>query len=354
MKRLVICSDGTWNTPSQMDRGDRTPSNIVKIARTVLPQDAAGVPQVVFYDPGVGNGNWLERLTGGAFGKGLSQNVQDNYHFLLHNFVPGDEIYCFGFSRGAYTARSTAGLIRKCGLLRKEHAWRVPEAYDLYRNSAEGPDSDASIRFRTEFSVETRIWFIGVFDTVGALGIPISFLRRFTKHRYEFHDVELSRSVRYAYHAVAIDERRSQFAPTLWNTKPEEDQVVEQVWFPGVHSNIGGGYQDSGLSDIALLWMIEKAKAAGLAFDDAHLARLAAPNPRGELRDSRTGFFKWLRQVWRPIGEQERGQESVHESAFVRRAADLEYHPPNLEQFAMRTNPNRPSPIATESVTVDP
>ena len=331
MKRLVVCSDGTWNRPDQVDRGQRSPSNVVKIARAVAPVDAEGNAQVVFYDRGVGTGNFLDRLTGGAFGAGLSANLRDTYRFLVHNFVPGDEIYLFGFSRGAFTARSTGGLIRNCGLLRKSQAHRIGEAYDMYRSPTMAPSSNQAVTFRARYSHETPIRFVGVWDTVGALGVPISLLRWFTRRRYQFHDMELSRFVEHAYHGLAIDERRKSFHPSLWQTKPSADQKVEQAWFAGVHTNVGGGYRDSGLSDIALLWMVEKAKGAGLFFDEDYLQALSRPNAGGELRDSRRGLFKLLGSLLRPIGQQAQGQESVHKSALERHRLDPSYRPVNLE-----------------------
>ena len=333
MKRLVVCSDGTWNRPDQVDRGQRSPSNVVKMARAVAPADAEGNTQVVFYDRGVGTGNLLDRLTGGWFGAGLSANLQDNYRFLVHNFVPGDEIYLFGFSRGAFTARSTGGLIRNCGLLRRDQADRIPDAWAMYHSPTLAPNSKEAEAFRAQYSHETPIRLLGVWDTVGGLGIPISLLRWFTRRRYQFHDVELSRFVEHAYQAVAIDERRKSFRPSLWQAKPSSDQKVEQTWFSGVHANVGGGYRDSGLSDITLLWMVERAKGAGLAFDEDILQAMARPDPEGELRESRRGLFKLLGSFLRPIGQQVQGRESVHESALERHRLDPSYRPVNLQQY---------------------
>ncbi|HWH09146.1 MAG TPA: DUF2235 domain-containing protein, partial [Candidatus Thermoplasmatota archaeon] len=247
MKRLVVCCDGTWNTADAVVDGKPCPTNVVKMARAVLPRDANGVPQVVFYDEGIGTGGLLDRVVGGATGRGLMRNVGDAYRFLVWNFEPGDEVYLFGFSRGAYTARSLAGLVRKCGILRKGQGCRFEEAYDFYRGDVH-PRDPAAAEFRRRNSVETRIRFLGVWDTVGALGVP-GRLRGLTMRRHRFHDVKLSSTVDHAYHAVAIDERRKAFAPALWETDPANaGQVVEQAWFPGAHSDVGGGYPEAGLS----------------------------------------------------------------------------------------------------------
>ncbi len=125
-KRIIVCADGTWNWI-----GQRFPTNVVKLARAIAPTAPDGISQVVFYDQGVGTGNILDKLTGGAFGNGLEQNLSDNYHFLMHNYAEGDDLFFFGFSRGSYTVRSLAGLIRKCGILHKVHADKFHDAYSL-------------------------------------------------------------------------------------------------------------------------------------------------------------------------------------------------------------------------------
>lgn len=261
MKRLVVCSDGTWNKPDQPN-----PTNVVKVATTLRQADAAAISQLLFYDPGVGTGTF-DHLRGGAFGVGLSKNIQQAYHFLVFNYEPGDELFFFGFSRGAYTVRSTVGLIRNSGLLKREYLGKSEEAYQLYRrrDPASYPASEEATRFRQQYAHEPAVKFIGVWDTVGALGVPLPLVSKF----WEFHDVRLSRSVQYAYHALAIDERRKNFKPTLWEQHPEapQTQVLEQVWFAGVHSDVGGGYASAALSDIALLWMVNKAEGCGLAFN---------------------------------------------------------------------------------------
>ncbi len=277
MKRLVVCCDGTW---SSRDQG--SPTNVVKLHGALAEVGADGVPQLTHYVQGVGTKRW-QRLVGGAFGWGLSQNVQEGYRFLVENFEPGDELFLFGFSRGAYTARSLAGLVRNAGILRTVHADKIDEAYALYRDRAKHPRGEESAKFRATYSHESRIRCIGVWDTVGSLGIPITgvHLLKVLNRPWQFHDTDLSSQVDAAFHALAIDERRGPFTPTLWS-RPDPDQQVEQVWFSGVHSDVGGGYSDDDLADIALLWMVDRARGCGLAVDD-----LPDADPRIERADAR-------------------------------------------------------------------
>jgi len=336
-KRLVICCDGTWNSPDQKDRGQVRPSNVTKIALAALTRDANGIEQKVFYDKGVGTGLGFDRLLGGAFGLGISRNIGDAYRYLLENFSEGDDIYLFGFSRGAYTARSLGGLIRKCGVLRSEHAGRYHDAYRLYRrrDTASHPNAIEAQLFRKTFSHETRIRFMGVWDTVGALGIPIRGLRFVNRLlRQEFHDVKLSSTVDHAYHAVAIDEKRKPFMPALWEQQAHAmGQKMEQAWFAGVHSNIGGGYEDAGLSDITFMWMLQKAKDTGLAVDENWIRENIQPNAFGELRDSKTGLYKLTGDFHRPIGIKLGGNELVHAEAMARYKKDSGYRPENLVKY---------------------
>ena len=331
-KRLIVCSDGTWNTADQSKDGTPCPTNVVKMARAISPHDDEGRPQIVFYDQGVGTGRGLDRLTGGAFGRGLEKNVEDAYRFLVTNYDEGDEIYLFGFSRGAYTVRSTGGLIRNCGILKKRESHRIPEAYTMYRRKDAHPDSQEARDFRAQYSFEASVYFIGVWDTVGSLGIPISWLRFLTRHKYEFHDVTLSSTVKNAYQALAIDEHRKAFRPAVWDTKRGADQTVEQVWFAGAHSNVGGGYADSGLSDLALKWMTQKAALVGLAIDQEYMEAHVHPEPGGKLIDSRSGLFKLMGKFVRELGVGVDPTQSIDESVEHRHADPaLAYAPSNLK-----------------------
>lgn len=304
MKRLIVCCDGTWNGV----RADKQ-TNVLSLAHAVPGNDDKGVAQVVYYTEGVGAGRgasplskFIDKIGGGAFGWGLTDNVADCYRFLILNYSPGDEIYIFGYSRGAYTARSLAGLIRTCSILTREHVGQIDKAFELYRMRGEGagPDMEQVQEFRALYaparivsdadeawrrihapelaanSHRLRITYIGVWDTVGALGIPNSFsVARFFNKKYQFHDHALSSSVRSARHAVAIDERRSTFAPTLWEnleklnadsgTAPGKAAPYQQSWFPGDHGSVGGGGDFRHLSAEAMRWIVEGAMAMGLA-----------------------------------------------------------------------------------------
>lgn len=349
-KRLVICCDGTWNTPDQMRDGQPTPTNVAKVALSVASRDGAGQEQRTFYHCGVGTRRW-DRIRGGVFGFGLSRDVRDTYRFVVENYEPGDELFFFGFSRGAYTARSTVGFIRNCGILRRDQVGRIGEAYALYRGRASRsrPRSIESQLFRRSHSFETRIRFVGVWDTVGALGIPLSGLRLINvlNRRWQFHDTTLSSTVDAAFHALAIDEYRGPFRPAVWSQSDQaEGQRLEQVWLSGAHSDIGGGYPDPALSEIALLWMVDRARSCGLVFEpeafrqlepgaDAlrHTGRYVAPDALGGLHDSRTGFYRLLRRHRRELGAVDAVHEYVASSAVERRDAMPGYAPAHLTSY---------------------
>ncbi|MBM7809042.1 uncharacterized protein (DUF2235 family) [Geodermatophilus bullaregiensis] len=346
-KRLVLCCDGTWNTADQERDGRPCPTNVTKVALAVDDRGEDGVEQRVYYQRGVGTKPG-ERLRGGAFGVGLSRNVQDAYRFVVEHYDPGDELFFLGFSRGAYTARSTVGLIRNCGVLRREHAGRLKEAHTLYRSRAVRPRDLESQLFRRSYSHEPRIRFLGVWDTVGSLGIPSVGLglSRIANRRLEFHDTRLSSTVDAAYQALAVDERRRPFAPTLWDRRSVAGRAqVEQVWFTGDHCDVGGGHRESELADIALLWMVDRARSCGLGFRDDAFRRSGDggpaaydgrtfpvdPDPLGRLHDSRRWAFRLLRPHSRAIGQEDPSSESVAASA-VRRHELLgeEYAPRGL------------------------
>lgn len=339
MKRLIVCCDGTWNHADAEE-----PTNVVKISCTIAKRDEWGIEQRVFYSTGVGTAR-RERIRGGMFGYGLSEHVEACYRFLVATYEPGDEIFFFGYSRGAFTARSTAGLLRNCGILRRENVGRVGEAYDLYRdrNREAHPRGTKARLFRRSYSHEPRVKFIGVFDTVGSLGIPLTGpLATLVNRHWQFHDTDLSSQVDYAYHALAIDEKRGPFRPTLWNRRQSPGGTgtkdLQQVWFTGSHADVGGGRPESALAEIPLLWMVERARAVGLRFhDDAFSftrpegsqadARnegwYVAPDPQAELGESRTGPYRLLRPWARSPG-----REEIPDSANQGPRTPVPRHPP--------------------------
>ncbi len=351
-RRLVICCDGTWNRPDQLRDGVGAPTNVTKVALGVSPEDNEGDHQLLFYHPGVGTRRF-ERLRGGAFGFGLSRDVRDCYRFLVESYRPGDDLYFFGFSRGAFTARSTVGLVRNSGILRPEHVGRIKEAYRLYRARADRTrpnDIEARIFRRMYSHEETDIRFVGVWDTVGALGIPIDGVRfPFAEKLWGFHDTALSSRVRFAYQALAIDEQRGPFRPTLWKQQQHAtEQTLEQVWFAGVHADVGGGYREPELAEIALLWLVNRARACGLAFKPDHfvssneridqerrrLGADVAPNALGKMHESRKGLYLLLPRYPRSVTDPDGSAMSLASSADRRRREMPDYKPPGLDKYA--------------------
>jgi uncharacterized protein (DUF2235 family) len=309
VRRLIVCCDGTWNAPEKLEPDVRFPTNVLKIARAIWPVDKTGVSQIIEYVRGIGTGNVVDRVVGGASGKGITSNILQAYQFISNNFQRGDHIYLFGFSRGAYTARSLSGFIYHFGILKKEYQHLLPIFYDLYQRTPKDqlPELVAGYAEKIDRDGEDQerhcipIQFIGVWDTVGALGVPVGLIRHMLKERIGFHDTELAPNVTYAYHALAIHEYRVDFPPTLWTAK-RPGQTVEQVWFPGAHSDVGGGQNQTGLSDIALQWMAEKAMRVGLEMKQGYLLNTIRANALLPVANSRTGLYVWLDPYVRPIG----------------------------------------------------
>ena len=300
MKRIVFCFDGTWNALNA-----DTPTNVVLTAASIVRQTQNGTTQIIHYDEGVGTGP-VDRLAGGVLGWGLIQNVREAYRFLIFNYDVGDEIYVFGFSRGAFSARTFVGFLRHVGPLRRLHAARIDEALNLYTLRLEGAEgsSERMRRFRADYSSNVCIdadedaWrciyvkdyetgsaplfsiaYLGLWDTVGALGVPtIIPMSEKINRKYAFHDPIVTSFVNSARHAVAIDEHRTTFPSVLLgdlnalnkskNMKSDHpDAPYQEKWFPGTHGSVGGGGDIRGLSDGALNWVLKGAKRAGLVLD---------------------------------------------------------------------------------------
>lgn len=331
-KKLIISFDGTWNTPDKNPTADGDSStNVWKLHTAIQARDPDGVTQHAWYGEGVGT-RWYDKLRGGVFGVGLSRNIQDGYRQLANAYEDGDQIYVLGFSRGAYSARSLVGMIRNAGLLLPTHINRVEQAYALYRTRDEGADSENARFFRQRYTRTVPIHFLGVWDTVGALGIPLESFAWFNKAYYGFHDTELSGIVRNAYHAVAIDEHRKSYSATLWDPKEKPNQTLEQVWFSGAHANVGGGYADNPLSDVALRWMAAKAMDCGLALDPSQFPDLPVQLPA--ITDSYKQFLGGAYsqnepRYFRSIGATPNGQELLDASVVQRLSSEAEYRPKN-------------------------
>ncbi len=355
-KNIIICSDGTGNTAIK-GRG----TNVFKIFESVdlnshrfHPERA---PQVAIYDDGVGTESFkLMRILGGAAGYGLSRNVRQLYKELCRIYDPGDRIFLFGFSRGAFTVRSLSGFIGTCGIIDvnrlkgpEDLDALIKQAYEVYRTCYRtwlmkkliGPvDRGAITRFRERHCHGgERIHFLGVWDTVDAVGLPLHVSDLINKliYQFKFPDLVLSSSVDRAVHALAIDDERQSFQPLVWDeTAPLlPGQSIEQVWFSGAHSNVGGGYPKQGMSLVALDWMMQHAQQAGL--------RLVASERRyyhehanvdDKLYDPRAGlgtFYRWLPRDIAAICEASGVTPKLHLSVLERIAHGTDdYRPGNL------------------------
>ncbi|HUR64308.1 MAG TPA: DUF2235 domain-containing protein [Candidatus Thermoplasmatota archaeon] len=343
-KRLIVCLDGTWSRAD--DR--RHATNVVAAMRAIAPAGRDGTQQVIFYGKGVGTGGLVDRLVGGLTGAGLEDNVKDAYLFLANNYSEGDEIYVFGFSRGAYTARSLVGFLSAVGLQDRLTLRNLAAAWDIYRTPKEERPADPLAEAGGR---RVHVEALAVWDTVGSLGIPVRWFNPFDflKLRHQFHDVALSAWVRNAFHAIAVDEKRGAFPPTLWQRKagePDRGQRVEQVWFAGVHSDVGGGYYGSdseeaayGIHQLPLQWMMERVAATtGLELHPRFGQMVAAADPLAPMHESRTALFflsrllpfdrviggkdGWARTFLRSRNEPEPGWEfageALHESVLLR------------------------------------
>jgi len=352
-KRLIICSDGTWNSPEEKSNGGICITNVLKLARAIVPYDEQEtIHQVAFYDAGIGSESvgFIEKKVRGGTGWGIRKNIADCYRFLAHNYCKGDELFLFGFSRGAYTVRLLSGLLEKVGILTKKDLDHLPQILEFYRGSDKKRNKAEyrEIRSIITTTVKPTIHFLGVWDTVGALGIPTPLIKKLTQRWVGFSDVHLSGTVEKAYQALAIDERRAPFAPAIWD-KHNPQQHLEQVWFAGVHSDVGGGYRENGLSLIALDWMTRRAMESGLKLDASFLENLcpAADDERralGMQHDTMNFGYQALnvlnRKVGRLVGNKTPEYRSVgtlpdcgemlHESVLTRLRKDPSYRPANL------------------------
>ncbi|KAK8178037.1 hypothetical protein IWX90DRAFT_482966 [Phyllosticta citrichinensis] len=326
-KKLIVCCDGTWMDSDNgiINEGTwlspkwelQTPSNVTRIGRVILVEDSQVHPQIVYYQAGVGCGtSWVDHIIGGGIGAGLSENVREAYSFLANNYTDGDSIYLIGFSRGAFTARCIAGLIGGMGLLTKNGLSYFSRVFEDWQNAGqEGYDPSIKLdlhefeldkvdtrkvdeyldgykrelmELRMGLTRDVKIKAIGVWDTVGALGIPTTpwlqslgvpaFLHPL--HPYRFMDTSLGNHIEFAFQALALDERRTAYSPAVWSRPENCETVVKQVWFPGVHSNVGGSYEDTGLADITLAWMMDQLAqpAVGIEFDEKYLAKAWVQN----------------------------------------------------------------------------
>lgn len=382
-KNIVLCSDGTGNKG-----GYGTDSNVYKTYKAV-DVTSGNAHQFTFYDQGVGTdksdtskNKYLTALSG-AFGFGFQKNVLHLYHFLARCYQPGDKIFLFGFSRGAATVRAFAGFLNACGLIDKKQFESpdgsidqdkllklVNQAMDCYRSK----DPDRQLKFKQQhaFADDThapggnlQIHFVGVWDTVSALGFPKDFsvlLQGFgrgmdwlTDHlpwwQHSFYDYGLNNSIQNAYHALAIDDERETFHPLVWDERNYAN-YVEQVWFAGVHSNVGGGYPRTGMSDVALVWMLEKAIAHGLVvYPDMLATYREGANVYDKLYDSRDGVAVYYR--YGPRNLLELSQDSETGKSLLKDNAGIAVHRSAFRKILETSEAYAPDGLPAQFTVVD-
>lgn len=334
MKRLIICCDGTWQKLENADA-----SNVLKITQSIRATDDQGMPQIVYYDQGIGtNGDFIDQLGGGAFGWGIDQKIKSAYRFLSLNYQDGDEIYLFGFSRGAYTIRCLAGFIYCSGLLKRQYINKAPQAYELYRDrtNATKPSGIQATQFRQDYGAHVPIHALCCWDTVGSLGIPDLIphfpLDNWLNKKYEFFDTKLNRLIHNAFHAIAIDEIRKSFPVTPMDKSDGATTKINELWFVGDHGCIGGGTEATyGLSDITLDWMMEQVERIGLALDRQLVEHKLNPRFDTAFDNKPTGIFQLDKEVWRKM---EGDISSLHRTVKQRWQHDANYRPKNLAHLS--------------------
>ena len=356
MKRIAIFLDGTWNTTD----------NNTNVWRLRSLCDPNAVEQFVYYSKGVGT-TFGQYVRGGTEGVGIDDEITDAYSWLCEHFELGDEIFVFGFSRGAYTARSLSGLIAKCGVLSPGAPLSIEQLYSRYRRRtdstinhllhAQAPTT-LEERWLVKYCNPTRIKMVGVWDTVGSLGNPLAPLRRRISE-FRFLDTHVHLQNEYAFQALAIDEQRKSFEPTLWTEThtlaPQEAPVlprplsqVEQRWFVGAHANVGGGYASDILAQPPLAWLMNKAAGLGLTFRNTFVQETFDPHApiTDSYRNFAKGFYRFVsRRFYRPIGtDPEKGtakitsriNETIDSTVFDRWRGNTGYRPKNLVEWAGR------------------
>ena len=317
MKNIVICCDGTRG---KYDRPEKN-TNVVRLFEQLKPDS---VDQVCYYDPGIGTQRrlrsnwflWVKNLVASASGYGLRLNVVEAYKYLMNNYEEGDRVFLFGYSRGAHTVRALAGLLCRCGLIRKGSEDLVVHAINIHY----GRDDEAADGFKRTFSRDCYPYFIGVWDTVASVG--------WLWWRKYFRNARLDRRIPLAYQALSVDERRAHFRPSIWDeSNLPEGQTIEQVWFPGYHADIGGqNVPDRGVSDLTLIWMMERAESAGLCFRQDWQKGLK-PSPHGKIKQSRVWQWWLLPRQMRIIPD----PAQVHPSVFDRiNDGRILYQPKNV------------------------
>jgi uncharacterized protein (DUF2235 family) len=359
-RRIALFLDGTWNTVN-----DNTNVWRLKSLFGVAPE------QICYYSAGVGTQRG-EKLTGGMLGYGLDAEVIQAYEWLMEHYDQDDRLFIFGFSRGAYTARSLSGFTSKCGLLKPGSPISLNQLYARYRKGTaahtirelknhEIPNLSVEDRWLKEYSRDIPVFFLGVLDTVGALGVPFGHIPVISRSNYGFLETDLRINNAFAYQALAIDEHREAFAPTLWKMTVEAGvqtyaartlAQVEQRWFVGAHADVGGGYDDGLLAQVPLKWLMAKAQSHGLVFKDTvnidgDESQACIHNSFTEMAHGVYSACKLWRPYYREIGPAPvvNGDETtttinetIDGSVFDRWRSDVTYRPKNLAIWAVRHN----------------
>jgi uncharacterized protein (DUF2235 family) len=359
-KRLAVFLDGTWNSVNSN-------TNVWRMRALCAAKGKDNKPQLVYYEVGV-NG-----FLGGVFGQGLDENIRLAYEWLIENYNDGDEIFIFGFSRGAFTARSLAGLVAIDGILRAGSPIGVTELFERYRKGDEesiwtlkekeaaGDTSKLTEqeRWLLKYSQPAKVKVVGVWDTVGSVGLAAGNIPGVSRPTFDYLQTGLRIHILNGYHALAIDEHRNDFAPTIWDVRRPKDQnaiiaqprllsSVEQRWFVGAHANVGGGYETDLLAQSPLRWMMKKAESQGLSFrSEVELDGDAVTAPiTDSYKSFGSGFYAMVfPPLYRTIGREpdirDDGShidvnETIDANVFKRWRADRAYRPPNLVEWAQR------------------
>ncbi len=316
-KNIVVFSDGTGQKG-----GVGSNTNVYKLFNMVEDRTPR---QIAFYDPGLGT-DW-RKITGLISGMGISKNILDCYRFIFENFEATDHIFLFGFSRGAATVRSLSGFIHLFGILPKSRPDLIKKAFKIYRiENKEVRETKAKAFIDRHHTMWCKIKFLGVWDTVAALGLPLKSLSIILDviFPFKFHSFDLSDSVEYARQALSIDEERKTFKPVIWNRiENDKKEKMKQVWFSGVHTDVGGGYQEEDLSNITLKWMIREATEKNLLIYEKSPAykklQAAKPDINGMMHNEQKHFpGNLMQRQKRSWDKSTQGEPCIHESVFKR------------------------------------
>lgn len=310
-KNIVVFSDGTGQ-----EGGEGHNSNVYKLFN--MCEDRTD-RQTIFYDRGLGTG-W-RKITGSAFGAGISKNIIECYTFIFEQFNAGDQLFLFGFSRGATTVRSLSSFIHMFGILPKSRPELIAKAFDIYK-SPKTREEKSKAFLASHHNMWCKVHFLGAWDTVAALGIPIPGLNAIIEQvpgwRHNFQNLTMSESVTHGRHALAIDDERRIFHPILWDPGIEDYQTMEQIWFPGMHTDVGGGYAEQELADISMQWMVDEAVEKGLLIYPRHTVKIR-PDENGIMHDSRGGKLSRLyRRKVRQWDVAKHGKPVVHPKVLER------------------------------------